>query len=247
MTEEVSIYQPLVKPEMDIRRAIALDVLASGVVPASEIDKRPGAAGKQFSYIKHTYATRLMQEGFQNLWSFECLDYEVFHDTIMVKGKVEDPATGKKVDGKIPREQRSIAAKCKLTISYPLSNGEFYHQKFTDIGAFEPNSGMSTANGVASAVSRGLLKCMMRGLGIGIELYENEEQAIPTPQQTWNVLKRYLETRGIEWTDDFKTELTKALEAVGINSENLIDRYTDAYVIANGFLSSEEEVPLKKK
>ena len=230
---DVSIYQPLVKPEMDIKRAAALDVLSSGIVPASEIDKRPGPSGKTLSYVKHTYVTRLMQDGFQNLWSFECLDYKVFHDTIKTKDK--------------EWEQRSIAARCKLTISYPLSNGTFYDQKFTEIGAFEPNAGMSTANGVASSVSRGLVKCMMRALGIGLELYEDEGQADPTAQQTWNILKRYLETRGIEWTDDFKDELTKALEAVGINSENLVDRYTDAYEIANSFLSTDEEVPLKKK
>ena len=245
--KDVSIYQPLVRPEMDLRRANALDILASRRVPVTEIDERPGPTGKKLHYIKHTYATRLMQDGFQNLWSFECLDYEVFKDTIMVKGKVPDPNDPKKkIDGKLPREQRSIAAKCKLTISYPMTNGNFYEQRFTEIGAFEPNSGMSTANGVASAVSRALLKCLMRGLGIGLELYEGESQAQPTPTQAWNILKRYLETRGLEWNDELKDDLQERLKKSGIKTkEDIVEKFTLAYEVANTFLEEDEKVPME--
>lgn len=236
---------PLITPEeqqMDVRKANALDILRSGRVPVSEIDERPGPAGKTLSYIKHTYGTRLMQDGFGPLWSFECLDYKVFKDTLM---KWVGPKDNRK---KEPFEQRSVVARCKLTITYPAletTPDKWLKQVFTEIGAFEPNEGMSSANAVGSAVSRGLMKCMMRALGIGLELYEDEAQQEVTPNAAWNILKRYLERRGIEWTDEFKAELTNALEKAGISSENIVEKFTVAYGIANEFLKDEEDIPIK--
>lgn len=225
----------------DVRRMAAIDILNSGRVPANEIDKRPGPGGKTLSYIKHTYGTRLMQDGFGPLWSFECLDYQVFHDELMKwVGKGKDRKKQKFL-------QRSIVARCKLTITYPIPDttaDKWHKQVFTEIGAFEPNEGMSTANGVGSAVSRGLMKCMMRALGIGLELYEDEAQQEITPKAAWNILKRYLQRRDIEWTDEFKDQLTDALDKAGISSENIVEKFNMAYSIANEFLEGDEEIPM---
>lgn len=234
---------PYEKEGLSIKRANALDVLSTGKVPASEIDKRPGAGGKSFSYVKHTYATRLLQDGFGPLWSFECLDYQVFRDTLYKNVK-----KGKETV-KEPFEMRSIAARCCLTIAFPVKDSDQLHyQHVTEIGAFEPNAGMSTANGVASAVSRALCKCLMRILGVGLELYEDGEQAGVTSKQAWNILKRYLEARGIEWTDEFQDNLKAALKKVGIDSQaELVDKFNLAYEVANAFLDTDEDVPLKQE
>jgi hypothetical protein len=247
---------------MNPERVKALNILNTGKVPATEIDQRPGAGGKQFSYIKHAYATRLMQDALGPLWSFECLDYQVFRETLRKKGKVDgekmDPKSKKmvkcKVDGKIEWEIVSIAARCQLTIKYPLVDeakgslpGKFLEQIFTEIGAFEKNEGMNTANGVASAVSRGLLKCLMRALGLGLELYSSDKEELD-PKDAWNILKQYLIRRGIEWNDDFIAKFKKALELGGIKTqEDMLDKFTTAYEIANTFITEDDEdIPLEK-
>lgn len=236
MTDLIQILEQSV----DVKKAKAQDILTTGKVPASGIEKRPGAGGRSFSYVKHTYATRLLQDGMGALWSFETLDWEVYQDTLKKWAKEGN----KKV--KKAFKQRSIAAQVRLTITYPLRDetpDKWHKQVITEIGAFEPNEGMTTANAVASAVSRGLCKCLMRGLGVGLELYEDDSQSEITPKQAWNILKRYLERRGVEWTDDFKDELTEALKKEGINSDNIVDDFTKAWEVAGQFLESEEEMP----
>lgn len=226
---------------MSVRRANALDILTSGKVPASEIEKRPGAGGRSFSYVKHTYATRLLQDGLGPMWGFECLNWEVYHDTLKKWVKQGNDKVKK------PFEQRSVVAQVRLTITYPVKDtpaSDWHKQVFTEIGAFEPNEGMTTANAVASAVSRGLCKSLMRALGVGLELYEDENEVNITPKQAWNILKRYLERRGIEWTDEFRDELTQVLKDEGISSENIVDEFTKAYEVASTFLEDEEEMPL---
>lgn len=245
MTSEIGLISD---PKISsIEQAEALDVLRSKKVPASEIDERPGASGRKFSYIKHTYATKLLQNGFGPLWSFEVLNWQVYNDTLY-KWVKEKGSDGKDKKVKKPFEQRSIVAQCRLSITYATYNAKAptHTQVVTEIGAFEPNTGMTTANGVASAASRGLCKCLMRALGVGLELYDNNPEHEITPKKAWNILKRYLEARGIEWTDEFEEELLEKLKENGIeDKQDFVDRFTTAYEVANTFLDTDEDIPMK--
>jgi hypothetical protein len=227
-----SIQSGSIKPAM-VR---ALNVLDQGKVPAKQIDTRPGPSGKTLSYVKHTYATKLLQDGLGPLWSFEVLHWEVFRETLSVKGAG---------DKKVERESVSVATQCKLTVLHPILNteDEYMKQTVTEVGAFEKNAGMPTAMAVGAAASRGLCRCMMRMIGLGMEFYDKAEPEI-TPTQAWNILKSYLERRGIEWDEDFKEALTKALELEGISSDNIVDKFTVAYKVANTFLGDDEDIPI---
>ncbi len=230
-----SIQSGSIKPAM-LR---ALNVLDTGKVPSKQIDTRPGPSGKTLSYVKHTYATKLLQDGLGPLWSFEVTHWDVFRETLLVKGKG---------DKKVERESVSVAARCTLTVLHPILDKEddYMKQTVTEVGAFEKNAGMPTAMAIGAAASRGLCRCMMRMIGLGMEFYDKPDAEI-TPNQAWNILKSYLQRRGIEWTDDFKDSLTKALELEGISSDNIVDKFTIAYEVANTFLGDDEDIPLKSK
>jgi hypothetical protein len=237
---------------VNARHVEAVNILHSKIIPANAIKKRPGKGGKMFSYVDHTWITGLLQDGFQNQWSFELLDWEVYNETLQIRDGKNNDGSPKYKD--VPNT--SIAARCKLTL-HVIVNPEvrkyesdpfLYDRSVIEVGAFDKNPGMPTAMGIASAASRGLCRCVMRMLGIGMELYTDDDYNTEiTPKKAWNILKQYAIRNGVKWTDEIQKELISKLEQAGIDSAELPDRFAEAYDLTNQFLgkssSKMERIP----
>jgi hypothetical protein len=219
---------------LPIKTAIALTVLEDGAVPPSAIKVRPGYPG-DIKYASHVWGTRTLNAAFRWLWDYEVLAWEVFEDG-------------------------SVATSCKLTVHIPMDENSkrFYTRKIREVGAFEayikkdnnghpiisavtgkPDFTMSTADRVASSASRGLMKCMLRAFNIGTEFSEGEEEL--TPKLAWNLLLKFGKNQGLT-----RDEIIEVIKAKGIKSEELVDKYQQAYTaIYNKAKGQEqEEVPL---
>lgn len=202
----------------DAKALQALNILASGQVPKGAIQTHPGKGGKNFQYINHIYMTRQLNAALQQLWDMEVLRYDVWDDG-------------------------TANAMVRMTIWIPLKNGEMHRRVITEVGAFEPlGSGdgkMKKAMAVASAVSRGLLRCCLRAFNIGSELYQADSEM--TPNMAWTAIKRYA-------VDNNKVPeeiLVQALKDSGVTSENIVDHFQIAWNVAGGLVSArkQEEMP----
>lgn len=179
------VLQNFWKGEIGPENIKAMDMLLTGIVPPSEISTHPGKGQKTFAYIKHTYATSVLNDAFGMLWDFEIKSYEVFPDT-------------------------SALAIVATVFHIPMGDNLFYTRRIEETGNFQPiNGGMNSAASVSSAVSRGLLKCLFRGFGFGKQLYDDKED-IPTPKGAYNVLLQTAKrlkvfNTGLEMIAYFKT------------------------------------------
>jgi len=209
----------IVRSEFD--REISADVLSArqtlmnGKVPPHAHKTHQGKGGKMFDYFSHIWGTSQLRDGLQAYWNMACKRWELFDD-------------------------RSCAALVSLWVNWPLATGGYLVQEITEIGAFEDSSNkMPKAMIVASAVSRGLCKCMMRMFGIGSEFYEDDTEI--TPALAWTSLKKFAEARGVS-----EEQVIEKIKEAGITSENLIDRFGDAYGIVSELAGTKpvvEEVP----
>jgi len=211
----------------------AVNAIMDKEIPLEAIETRPGKSGKTFKYAKHTWVTETLQQGLGNAWGFEVLGWEIFNEIVLIgKEKVETP-------------MRSIVTNVRLTLYVPLENGEILTRVVGDVGVFEPNEAMSTAMGVASAVSRGLCRVVMRALGLGLQFYKSEEQSV-TPAQAWTTLKTFAINQGSSWDDEFQRKYIALLKEKDITRENIVDRFSEAYEILAGLLGKTvqlEEMP----
>lgn len=181
----------------------AQQMLEEGEIPESAISEHPGKGGKVFKYVKHTFATRQLNLALGPLWSYEVLSWMVYDD-------------------------RSAVAQVRLTIHYPRNDGTLFPRVITELGGFKDEVGsMPKANMALAAVSRGLLRCMLRAFGFGQQFYESDEEM--TPKDAWNVLHKFAVQNKID-----SNELVQKMKEVGINRDNLIDRFEEAYAIAYG-------------
>ena len=213
---------------------VAIEAIEKGRVPPGAIKKRPGGGGSEVMYMSHTYGTRLMNAAFRWLWNFENLDWYV------------DPHDG------------SVATRNKMVVNIPMPDGTFYTRTITEIGSFEAyprktNNGqpilewdgspaytMNTADRIASSVSRGLVKCILRAFNMGLELSEKEgDNTKVTNRDAWNALLRFGKNQGL--TRDQIVNLLKG----EIASDELADRFGEAYKMVYDLAKgkAEEEVP----
>ncbi len=201
----------------------AWDIIATGVVPKTGISTRPGYPD-EIKYVAHTYVQQVMNAAFRYLWDFQVLSYQV-HD-----------------DG-------STSALCQMTVMIPIGtdkdgNTIFHKRTITEVGAFEsymktdkqthkpildpvtgkPTFTMSVADRVASAASRGLVKCAFRGFNLGLQLSAKGEPEL-TPLEQWRKLLDRAYKLGV--SRERTIELCKTL---GIKEENLVRRFQEAYI-----------------
>jgi len=180
----------------------AMATLGTGMIPASAISTHPGKGGKIFSYVSHVWATQLIQQALNWAYSFDVLAYEVH------------------LDG-------SATALCKFTSYVPISETEFYPVTVTEVGAFAPASdSMPHAMRVASAASRGLLRCLFRRYGIGSELYPAGNELEVTPKSAWKMIERQFTSAGCP-----EAVVVAGLQNAGITSAGLADRFIEAWEV----------------
>lgn len=224
---------PLVGPE----QLKSFNAIMGKKIPESAKKKRPGKSGKSWTYVEHTWITRTLQEGLQNQWSFEVLDWEVFREEITV-GKKKKPSV-------------NIATRCQFTLHIVIDDGitdgtkKVLDRRITEVGVFEKMPSMPTAMAIASAASRGLCRCVMRALGLGLEFYESDDIDM-NPNEAWTALKNFGISQGANWTDEWQKEFITELDEAGITRENIVDKYDQAYhILAKrmGKVTKIEEMP----
>jgi hypothetical protein len=151
---------------IDPKIAKAIQALRTSTIPKEQISEHPGKGGKKFKYVKHTHATMLMNDAFQQGWNWEVVSYEVFQDT-----------------------SACVLGRMTLNLPYDDNGTMKIHQRIIqEVGNFQPiGGGMNSAASVSSAASRSLLKCMFRAFGFGKELYPDKDEEV-TPKAAWNML-----------------------------------------------------------
>jgi len=237
---------------VDPRQIEAINIIKSKRIPPSAKQSRPGKGKQTFEYLSHLWVTETLQEGLGNQWSFEVLHWEVFREDLLITKK-----QGEKTE-KIKVPSVSVAAQCRLTLhllirpSVMITDATDMHdrvfdRKITEVGVFEKMPSMPTAMAVASAASRGLVRCVMRGLGLGIKLYKKSEKV--SANAAWTQLKNYAtDTLGAKWTKQVEEEYTKKMQEAGITSENIMDsvKFNKAFDILNEMFDTvvQEDIPL---
>lgn len=226
--------------KVSLEKLNAINALSTGRIPPSAIMTRPGASGRQIPYVEHTWATKQMNAAFGNLWSFEVLTASI------------DPNDG------------SAVALCKMTLKILWNESEFIERTITEVGSFEayqmteadpydktiskpathlngsPKYTMNAADRIASAASRGLVKCLFRAFNLGSELISKQPEKEITAKDVWNSLYSYAKRNGVE-----KEELTNALKEADITAEKLVEQFAEAYKITYNLIKNvtEEELP----
>lgn len=217
--------QILFSEEMSVKRFNAMQALQSREVPRDQIKTRPGKSGKVFSYIKHTYATDTLINAVDQFFSHDVVEARMMDDgTAMALVRLQIHIPYQQPDGHIDIMTNSI----------------------TEVGAFEGAPQMAHAYKMASAASRGLVKCLMRRFGLGIDLYGADDEM--TWQDAWKALWTFAYNKhGKPGSKDAQKALAdkvrEELKKHGVSSDTLLDRFEDAYAIVSRMVSNEPEVP----
>lgn len=194
-------------------------IIDSGEIPESAIKTHPGAGGKTFKYIKHTWISRMMNAAFGPYWSWQVLDVQVQSDD-------------------------SGIARVQMDINYPYYdqhlNITFFRRTITEIGAFVAQEGahMKKSNIAASAVSRGLARCFMRAFNVGAKFYEEDGLEEITNKSVWNEVARFADRNDIN-----RDTMIAALKTAGITRDDLAAKRDEVWRIVNKLKRPEEEVP----
>lgn len=181
----------------------ALETLSTGTVPREAVKEHPGKGGKTFKYVSHIWVTQQLRRAFGQLWSMKVQSYQVFQD--------------------------GAVALVTLVLRIPTNDGVhgargYIENEITDVGAFDGGGGkMAAPMMIASAVSRGLVKCAMRRFGIGEEFYGADEFEI-TAAEAWDRLCSTF-VKG----DMTKERILDILKGIDINRDNIVDRYLEAW------------------
>ncbi len=147
-----------------------------------------GGKGRIFHYIDHVWVTQQLRAYFGPYWSTRSGRWQMFSD-----GSVAIP----------------------VTLRIALPGQEPY--EITQTGSFGGNQKMMMSDRVASAESRGLVRCVWRLFGLGDEFYEVDPEDM-TPEEAWGALKNYVEKNKGDLD-----EYINILKNMGVTRENLVD------------------------
>jgi hypothetical protein len=193
--------------------------IQTGVVNKRYIQKR-----QSMSYISHLHATETMNTVFQWDWEYQVLSYEIMEDGSALVHAQMDVYQTRLIVGELVRIRRRFKE---------VGSHEGYRLKDNNgVGVWDSSptgdqhfrlwSGMSNADRILSATSRGLLRCMLRAFNYGANLYEEDNPPI-TPTMVWGELLRLGNALGIS-KDTQIAELKKG----NFTKDNLIDQLSDA-------------------
>jgi len=217
--------------KLSARTVHALDTIQSGVVPPHAIQTRPGAGGKMIPYVGHVWATKLMNSAFGFLWDYENIGWEVFDDgSVATRNKMSvNVPIGYKPDG-TPIFYTRVVTEIGSFEAYPktISTSKDPNVRGKMEAVISPVTGkaeftMNTADRVASSVSRGLPKCMLRAFNLGTELFDSPEDKL-TPEEVWRSLVNTAAKNGIS-----KQDTAELLKSKGFTGDQLPERFHEAY------------------
>jgi hypothetical protein len=180
----------------------ALETLSTGTIPREAVKEHPGKGGKTFKYVSHIWVTQQLRRAFGQLWSMRVQSYQVFAD--------------------------GAVALVTLVLKMPTGSVHgmptFLENEITEVGAFDGGGGkMGAPMMIASAVSRGLVKCVMRRFGVGEEFYGADEFEI-TAAEAWDRLSSAFLKEGLT-----KEKILEVLKLIDINRDNIVERYLEAW------------------
>lgn len=155
-------------------------VILSGRTPRNVIRKRPGKAGRTFSYIPHGYVTSALNKAFGFHWSFETLPNGKGDRFQIVEGIETTNDKGKTI-----RTPMSVLVTGRLTVYVHNPNDTskviaVISKDSTGEKEFVP--GMTWGAMVKSAESDAFKRCASR-LGIGNDLYYEEPDVLESDAQ----------------------------------------------------------------
>jgi hypothetical protein len=252
--ESTFLVDEIFNTPMTPERLRAINTLSTGTIPPEALKQHPGRGGKIFTYLSHVWATKFMNAGLKWLWEFQVMSFEAFDDGSAValcrlniyipigKGKSicrtfqeigawesQEVHFEKKVNKKIKEELPGQTTVSSPVVDIPLDS-ETPEETRTRI------YGMSKAMVVASAASRGLLRCMLRAFNIGAEFYDDDMGV--TNVQAWRSLEKYANGKGMP-----TEELIKFIKDLGIKKEELADRYHELFTKLYSIISEKEGIP----
>jgi hypothetical protein len=235
----------------------ALNALRQRKVDRKFVSTHPGRGGKTFSYIDHAHVSDTLLDAFGPWFSHDVIEAHILEDN-------------------------STYALVRLTMHEPIfdEGGRLSHTvdtTITEVGTSPASPGGGTMDfsyRIASAASRGLVKCVARRFGYGLEFYRKMDFEQPTDLDAWNTCWLYY-ARVMNLASESKAEVAIAkndlvayLSDAGIDRDNILDRFQDAYRLTNDFINDvkgtkpkpapkmeiedvaeveEEEVPAKAK
>ena len=218
---EGAIISPGMSPEMlEAQRAFI-----SKKIPEHAVRRRAARGKKSLDYVDHVYATEAIQNGLPLTWSFDLVSYEIFD---------EGEKGGRK-------QADSVLAVTRFTFVLVMIDGNenyvFLPRTVTETGVFLNDLKLPKAAAVAAAVSRGLVRCLMRMFGFGIQFYKNDEDI--TPDQAWTSIKDFGEDNGIS-----QERIGEIMQGIGINKDNIVNRFTDLFDAVGAEIKSEKVTPM---
>lgn len=184
---------------LDSTRIEALQILASGEVPAHVVKERKARAGKMLKYYSHKWARRLLRDALGMGYALETLETE-YH-----------PGPSGGVEGSV------ATARVRLTV-YTKDGCAIA----TEPGVFDNTQKYNPSSARASAASRGVCRCMMQLFGLGAEWYGDDEEVVMSASAAWASIKAQAAALGLE-EEAVKTELQAKFD-----SKDLGRRYAEA-------------------
>jgi len=227
----------------------AINSLSTGTPPPEAIKSHPGRGGKTFQYVSHIHATKTMNDAFRWLWEFKVVNFEAFDDgsaVALCNMKLFYPLENgefftrefQEIGAWESQAVSSIKKAPQKIVKDPMETPkeEIPLEKETEEERKTREFGMTKAMVIASAASRGLLRCMLRAFNYGSEFYETDEGM--SNVQAWNQIKIFATGRGIS-----EQELIDFMKANKYKSDQLADRFYEIFSAVYNYQQEKDGIP----
>jgi hypothetical protein len=176
----------------------ALTNLSNHEAPEYAIQTHPGKGGKVMRYVSHVWVTKQLSDAFGMMW-------------------------GQGVSNPVVYDDGSASVLVTLYVDFPRKDGTTYRRTVTEVGAFDAGGGkLSKAMMIASATSRGLVKCVYRMFRLGENLFEDVPE--PTPRSAWKDILKLGLKRGMKEED-----IIAIVKGMGVTQDKLLDRFVEVW------------------
>jgi hypothetical protein len=199
------------------------EALRTRTVPPEIVQTHPGKGGKVFEYVPHTYATESLLDVMGQWFSHDVLEAHIAKD---------DSAWA------------LVRLEIHVPFKQPDGSMDIFTNHITEIGSFDGGGGyMSEAMMLGSAASRGLVKCMMRRFGMGLQFYKDGQEEL-TVDSAWTTIWRYV-TNQLKPKDPqaIATALADKFKEAGLEKGDLLDSFAAAYRVAADFVAERQGRP----
>lgn len=197
--------------------------LITATIPDYLIQQRDGGGGKKLSYISGSTVTDILNSAFDYDWDWIVQEQWMEKTEKKFNQYAKVPEAEKvMVNGKMGawEEQPPVAhVKCLLTVRYKDVDGTMHSITKTGYGSKVVIGGASEQESVFKAAGTDALKKAASLLGIGLQLYRNEEEAYFFNELNYEN----------PWTDEAlstyakeRAYITKFLEKYGLDEEAMV-------------------------